>query len=287
MLARKVQDYKLLVKLRLTLTVVFSSVMAYLIAATAPGVNWLGVGVLAAGGFLVTGAANALNQVLEKDYDCLMKRTADRPIAAGRMTVSEGVMAAGFMSLTGITLLALFNPWAAFFGTLAMVSYAFLYTPMKRVSPAAVLIGAVPGALPTLIGCVAAEGEVTLLGLSLFALQFFWQFPHFWSIGWLGFDDYHRAGYRIMPTQAGKPDRSIGLQAFAYALFLLPVGWLPYMLGVSGWFSASAVLVLGIAYAFFSWNFYRKSDRKSALGLMFFSFVYIPLSLILFYIDKV
>ena len=283
---QKVQDYKMLVKFRLTMTVVFSSVMAFLIALSGP-VNWLAIFILAAGGFLVTGAANALNQVLEKDFDKLMKRTADRPLAAGRMSISEAVMAAGFMSLFGITLLALFNPWAAFFGTLALVTYAFLYTPMKRLSPSAVAVGAVPGALPTLIGCVAAQGELTFLGLSLFALQFLWQFPHFWSIGWLGFEDYANAGYKLMPTnQKGERDSRIGLQAFLYALFLVPVSIIPYMLGVSGWVSAVVVVILSLGYAYFGWSFYRVGSRKSALQLMFFSFAYIPVSLVALFADK-
>lgn len=283
---QKVQDYKMLVKFRLALTVVFSSLMAFLIAATGP-VDWLALSVLAAGGFLVTGAANALNQVLERDFDKLMKRTAGRPLAAGRMSVSEAVMAAGFMSLFGITFLALFNPWAAFFGMLALVMYAFLYTPMKRLSPSAVAIGAVPGALPALIGCVAAQGELTFLGLSLFALQFLWQFPHFWSIGWLGFDDYANAGYKLMPTgPGGERDHRIGLQAFLYAIFLVPVGAIPFLLGVSGWASAVVVGVLSLAYAWFCWNFYKAGSQKSALQLMFFSFAYIPLSLLALFADK-
>jgi len=285
LLGQKVTDYHQLVKFRLTLTVVFSSVLAFLIAS-GTGVNWLAITVLATGGFLVTGAANALNQVLEKDYDCLMERTANRPLAAGRMTISEAVMAAGLMSLAGISLLALFNPWAAFFGTLALVSYAFLYTPMKRISPVAVLIGAVPGALPTLIGCVAAQGELTMLALVLFGIQFFWQFPHFWSIGWLGYDDYQKAGYQLLPSLEGRPHPSIGLQSFIYALFLLPVGAAPFLIGISGVYSAVFVAIMTLGYAALGWNFYRRSDRKSALLLMFYSFVYLPLTLVALYIDK-
>ncbi len=279
---QKVQDYKMLVKFRLSMTVVFSSVMAYLIAAQGP-VNWLALLILASGGFLVTGAANALNQVLEKDYDRLMKRTENRPLAAGRMKISEAVMAAGMMSLFGITLLALFNPWTAFFGTFALMTYAFLYTPMKRLTPAAVTVGAIPGALPTLIGCVAAQGELTWLGLSLFTLQFFWQFPHFWSIGWLGYEDYSKAGYKIM----GDGSRNMGRQAFGFALLLLPVSIAPYLLGVSGMVSLVLVVALTLGYAYFSWNFYQAGNRKSALQLMFFSFIYIPVALIAFAIDKI
>lgn len=286
LIGQKVRDYKMLVKLRLNLTVVFSSVMAFLIAGNG-SINWTAVFILALGGFLVTGAANTLNQVLEKDYDKLMKRTADRPLAAGRMTISEAVMAAGFMSMFGIIFLALFNPWTAFLGMLAMVSYAFVYTPMKRISTQAVLLGAIPGALPMLIGCVAAEGELTLLGLALFSLQFFWQFPHFWAIGWLGFDDYNKAGYKLLPTKNGERDPNVGLQSMYYALFLLPVCVLPYILGVTGIISAVALVLAGLVFAYFGWNLYQKRDRKAALQLMFASLIYNPLTLILLFIDKI
>lgn len=276
----------MLVKFRLTVTVVFSSVVAFLIASQAS--DLLAVGILAAGGFLVTGAANTLNQVLEKDFDRLMKRTADRPLAAGRMAVSEAVLSAGMMSLAGITLLAMFNPWTAFFGTFSLVLYAFVYTPMKRISPSAVFIGAIPGALPTLIGVVAAQGGLTPLALSLFALQFLWQFPHFWSIGWLGFEDYRKAGYSLVPASAeGKPDAVIGKQALYYSLMLLPVSMLPYYLGTTGVVSLGVVILLSLCYVAFSWNFSRKADRRSALQLMFFSFLYIPVSLIAFWADKI
>ncbi len=275
-----------LVKLRLTLSVVLSSLLAYLIAGPAE-FSWLALGILGTGGFLVTGASNALNQVLERDYDRLMRRTADRPLASGRMKTSEAVLAAGLMSMVGITLLALFNPWAAFFGMLALISYAFVYTPLKRVSPVAVVVGAVPGALPSLIGAVAAEGELTLLGLTLFAIQFFWQFPHFWSIGWLGFADYQKAGYRLMPSLGESADPQVGRQAFLYTLFLLPLVLAPWGLGVVGMVSAGLALALTVGYGWFAWKFQRALDRRSALQLMFYSFFYLPLVLLVFLVDKV
>lgn len=284
-LGQKFKDYSLLVKMRLSLTVVFSSIMAFLIAADT--ISLTAVVILAAGGFLVTGAANTLNQVLEKDYDRLMKRTADRPIAAGRMSVSEGVLAAGMMSLFGITFLAMFNPWTAFFGTFSLVLYAFVYTPMKRISPAAVLIGAIPGALPTLIGCVAAQGGLTTLALALFALQFLWQFPHFWSIAWLGYEDYAKAGYQIVPVRDGERDRNIGVQALVYSALLIPVSLAPYLLGVSGLVSAVIVLLLSVLYMAFSYRFYKNWNRKSALQLMFYSFFFIPVALLAFFADKI
>ena len=286
-LTQKITDYKLLVKFRLNMTVVFSAVMAFLIAST-ESINWVAVAVLAVAGFLVTGASNALNQVLEKDYDRLMSRTANRPLAAGRMTTSEGVMIAGFMSLVGVTLLALFNPLASLLGMISMILYAFVYTPMKRVSPVAVWIGAVPGALPTLIGCVALEGRLSALALALFGLQFLWQFPHFWAIGWLGFDDYNKAGFRLLPTTAeGKRDPQVGLHAMIFALALVPVGWLPFVLGWCGMTSAVILSVLALGFAWFGWNLYQKQNREAALRLMFYSLLYLPIALFILLADKI
>ncbi len=282
---QKVADYKLLVKFRLTLTVVFSALMAFFIASK-DGVSWMAVLILALGGFLVTGAANALNQVLEKDYDKLMKRTAERPLAAGRMTVSEAVLAAGLMAMAGIMLLALFNVWAAFFGMLSLVAYSFLYTPLKRYSTMAIPVGAVPGALPMLIGCVAAEGDLTTLAFALFAFQFAWQFPHFWSIGWLGYEDYKKAGYKMLPERGDERDPNTGLYAAFYALLLIPLGFTLPMLGATGMGSAYFVAGLSLVYAALGWNLYRKKDRKAALQLMFGSLIYLPLVLVVFYLDK-
>jgi protoheme IX farnesyltransferase len=284
----KLRDYTQLIKVRLTLTVVLSSVLAFMIA-TPGSIDWMAVLILFLGGFLVTSAANTLNQVLEKDYDRLMSRTADRPVAAGRMKTAEAVMAAGLMTLVGIIFLAMFNPWTAFFGMVALVSYAFIYTPLKRIAPIAIFVGAIPGALPALIGCTAAEGRLSLLGLTLFSIQFFWQFPHFWSIGYLGFGDYQKAGFRFIPAGEKEdiPDRNIGLQAFFYALLLSVFSIGPWLLGVTGWISAVIAVVVGLFFVYFAWNFYRQFERKGALKLMFFSFLYIPLTFIAFYLDKI
>ena len=212
-----------------------------------------------------------------------MKRTQNRPVATGRMSMSEAVMAAGFMGLIGTTLLATFNPWTALFGMLALLSYAFLYTPMKRISTAAIAIGAFPGALPVLIGCVAFQGELTTLALGLFALQFLWQFPHFAAIGWLGFEDYQKAGYQFV---SGK-DKSVGFQSMIYALLLIPIGLIPFFANMTGIVSAILVTILAISYAWFGWNLYQKNTRKAALQLMFSSFIYLPLTLVILFLDKI
>lgn len=283
----KLHDYKELVKLRLSMTVVFSSVMAFLVSDTATPHQWTSLGALALGGFLVTGAANALNEVLEKDFDKLMTRTANRPLASGRMKVSEAVLAAGLMSMTGIILLALINPWTAFFGTLSLVIYAFLYTPLKRFSTVAVAVGAVSGAFPTLIGSVAASGTITMLGMLLFLVQFLWQFPHFWSIGYLGFQDYSKAGYKLLPEVNGEFDRRAAFQACLYAGMLVVATLIPGFLGYLAWWAVGVASVLSLAMVWFSMGFYKHFDRKAALRLMFASFIYIPAVLVVFYLGRI
>lgn len=283
---QKIADYNDLFKIRLNLLVVFSAAMAYLIAVSG-NVNWGVFTALCIGGCLVTGAANTLNQVLERDTDKLMTRTANRPLPAQRMKISEAVMIAGFSSLVGIIFLAMINPWTAFLGTLSLILYAFLYTPMKRISPIAVFIGAIPGALPTMIGCVAAQGGLTTLAIVLFGIQFMWQFPHFWAIAWVGHEDYTNAGFRLLPSKNGERDSNVGLQSFFFALMLIAVSLMPYFMGVTGIISAVIVAVIGIIYAGFAWNLYKKCTKEAALKLMFSSFVYLPIALIALVFDKI
>ena len=286
-ITQKVRDYGVLMKFKLSLTVVFSAVMAFLIAIDTTFV-WFDLLVLFLGGLLTTGAANALNQVLEKDYDKLMKRTENRPIAAGRMTVSEGVLVAGLSSLVGVSLLAFFNPLTAFLGMVSLILYSFIYTPMKRVSNFAVTIGAIPGALPIVIGCTAAEGgRLTALALALFGLQFIWQFMHFFAIAWLGDEDYKNAGFYLLPTNDGAKDERVGKQSIIYSLFLLPISWLPYFLGATGLISAVILTILALAFVYYGWNLYKKCSREAARAQMFFSLAYLPLALCALYFDKI
>ncbi|MEM8583594.1 MAG: heme o synthase [Bacteroidota bacterium] len=281
-------DVGQLVKLRLSVTVVLSSVLAYLIAlGPNASLSWWALFVLTAGGLLTTGAANALNEVLEKDYDKMMARTSSRPLATGQWSVSDGVMAAGFMFLIGVTLLALFNPWTAFLGTFSLVSYAFVYTPMKRVGPAAVFIGAVPGALPALIGCTAAQGDITWLGFTLFVIQFFWQLPHFYAIGFLGYEDYKRAGFKLVMENNGQVDGNrLGREAFWAATSLIPLAFVPYLLQYSSLPAAIGVAVIGLLFSTVAYDFWRKPERQTALRTMFASFLYIPLAFSTFWIDQ-
>lgn len=282
----KSMDYGVLVKFKLNITVVISAVFAYFIALKGE-TNWFSVCILFFGGFFVTGAANALNQILERDFDKLMERTKNRPLITGRVTAPEAILVAGIMSLIGIGLLSMFNPLTAVLGMISLVLYSFVYTPLKRVSPVAVMVGAIPGALPTMIGAVAEQGHMTHLALTLFALQFFWQFPHFWAIAWLGDEDYKKAGFNLLPSSSGQLDSSIGMQAFGYALFLIPIGILPYTFHATGLISAVAITLFTVVYAYYSWMLYKKCDRIAARNLMFCSFFYLPLSLIAMMLDKV
>ena len=273
-----IEDYKQLVKFRLNLFVVFSAVASFLIVS-GWSVSWEATLLLSLGGFLITGAANALNEVLEKDYDKMMQRTADRPLAAGRMSVSEAVMAAGIMFVLGIFILTLFNPLSAVLGSFAVISYAFIYTPMKRFSTAAVAVGALPGALPVLIGAVAYQGEITLLAFTIFAIQFIWQFPHFWAIGWLGFNDYNKAGFKLVQSINGEPDPKLGAHAAVYTLMLIPFLGYATFLSVLTIPSLILLVIITLVYSWFGYRLFKNPGTKSARDLMFSSFFYLPFSL--------
>ena len=267
------------------MTVVFTSLMAFILASPAT-IDWIGLMVLTMGGMLVTGAANALNQVLEKDYDRMMQRTQNRPLAMGRMTTSDAVLIAGLMPLIGTSLLAYFNVWASFFGMLALVSYAFVYTPLKRVSSIAIPVGALPGALPILIGAVAVQGEITAFALALFTIQFFWQFPHFWAIGFLGFNDYKKAGFKFLLDANGERDKKTGLNSFLYAMLLVIIPIFLWWNGDASLWSVLAISITGIFYAKYGWNLYKENSDKAARKLMFFSFAYMPIVLLVLTIEK-
>ncbi len=279
----KIDDYKQLVKFRLSLTVVISSVLAYLISA-----SWNSslkeIMFLTLGGFFVTGASNALNEVLEKDFDKMMKRTENRPLPTGRMSVSEAVIAAGWMSVLGIVLLATLNPLAGLLGAISLVWYSFLYTPIKRISPFSVMLGAVPGALPVLIGCVAFDGRITALAILLFGIQFFWQFPHFWAIADLGRADYKKAGFKVISDKADA--KTLGLQSLLYATVLLPIIFGLFAMNYIGLFNVIFLTVLTLAYMWFCNSFKKKQTRKAALQVMFSSFIYLPLFLLAMVIEQ-
>lgn len=285
-LTQSVTDFGLLVKFKLTLLVLFSAVMSYAIVCGGK-VNWTTLTLLAFGGFMVTGAANALNQVLEREYDRLMPRTANRPVATGRLSVSKAVLWAGLMAMTGITVLSLFNPLSGFFGTLSLISYAFVYTPMKRSTPLSVVVGAVPGALPLIIGCVVHEGFISQTAFMLFTLQFLWQFPHFWAVAWLADEDYKKAGFYLLPSKNGEKDATTGLLSFVFCLLMVGNAAMGYSLGLVGALATVVLILLNAYWAWCCWKLYKDCSREAARKQMFLSFLHLPVSLIVLLIDKI
>lgn len=281
----KLKDYAQLVKFRLTMLVIFSSVIGFLMAANGNW-EWSSMLLLILAGFLTTASSNALNQVIEKDYDRLMKRTANRPLPTERMTNAEALLAAGIFGVAGITIFWIyFNQLAALFSAIALLSYAFIYTPLKRFSPIAVFVGAIPGALPPLIGWVSATGLLSPVAFALFGIQFMWQFPHFWAIAWVGHDDYLRAGYKLLPSKEGRSKFS-AVQIMMYILVLIPVSLVPAWMEVSGIASAIIVLVCGIVFLVQSVTLIRQCSIEAARKLMFGSFFYLPIVQLAIYFDR-
>lgn len=277
-LSSKLSDYTQLVKFRLSFTVVISSVLAFAIASKGQFL-YSDLCILFLGGFLITGASNALNQVFEKDFDRLMTRTMNRPLAQNRMSVPEATLAAGLMAAIGISLLGYyFNTISAVLGAVSLILYAFVYTPLKRISPIAVFMGAIPGAMPPLIGWVAATGAFSFEAYIITSIQFLWQFPHFWAIGWLAHDDYIKAGYKLLP--AGGRSQYTALQCMVYTIFLIPVSLLVVKIGLVHWSMGFVILAAGLAYTFMAWRLYKDCSMKSAKNLMFISIVYLPVVLL-------
>ncbi|TBR18384.1 MAG: protoheme IX farnesyltransferase [Chitinophagaceae bacterium] len=286
----KLKDYLKLVKPSLSIMVVFSSVVSFLLTPSL-NVNYespLQMAILLAiGGLLVTGSANAINQIVEKETDKMMKRTATRPIASGRMSELEGWIFAIITGIVGVLMLGYFFNWlAAGLAAFSLFLYAFIYTPLKKVNSIAVLVGAFPGALPCLIGWSAGEDKLSTGGWVLFALQFFWQFPHFWAIAWMAHQDYSKAGFKLLPSQKG-PTKFTALQTIIYALLLIPVGVLPYFIEMSG--LISLIIVTGANF-FMLWQcirLYRDMEIISARRVMFSSYIYLPIVLLALLGDKV
>lgn len=286
---RKVKDYAQLMKFTLSFTVVFSAVIAYLLAPNIVDYHLGSILLLFLGGMLVTGSANAINQVAEKDTDAVMKRTASRPVAGGRMSVAEANAFAFFTGLAGSLILGLFFSWyAAALAILSLFIYGFVYTPLKKINSIAVLVGAIPGALPCLIGWAAAYEEQNFSwtgGWILFAMQFLWQFPHFWAIAWVAHGDYSKAGFKLLPSQQG-PTKFTAIQTIIYSLLMLPVGVLPYLTGMSGWVSMWIVLLANIFMVVQCVRLYRSMDIKAARRVMFSSYIYLPTVLLALLADK-
>ncbi|WP_036151919.1 heme o synthase [Maribacter forsetii] len=279
-------DFKEITKARLAVSVVFSSIAGYFLGAYE--IQWVQVLLLAFGGYCMVGASNAYNQVIEKDLDVLMKRTKNRPIPAGRMTVNTAMSLAIVLTILGVLSLYLLNPKTAMFGAISIFLYTSVYTPLKTITPLAVFVGAIPGAIPFMLGWVAATDDFGIEPGTLFMIQFFWQFPHFWALGWMLDDDYRSGGFKMLPT--GKKDAATVLQIIMYTIWMMAVSIIP-VFGITGRLqlsvvSAVIIFLMGAVMLGFAFQLYRKRDNVSARKLMLASVSYITLMQIVYVIDK-
>ncbi|NCG29273.1 MAG: protoheme IX farnesyltransferase [Bacteroidetes bacterium] len=280
----KVLDYAQLTKMRLAWLVVLSALTGYFFALDMAYINWVQIFILILGGFMVTGSSNAFNQIIEKDLDTLMNRTSDRPLPDGRMEVNEAFWVASILGVVGVALLWIgLNPLSGILGLLALFLYVAIYTPLKRVGPIAVFVGAFPGAIPPMLGYVAATNEFGLIPGLLFATQFIWQFPHFWAIAWKADSDYTKAGFRLLPSSSGK-SKMTAFYILIYALFLIPISLFPIMFTTMSTFVLIATTMMGAGFAFYAIRLYQQGTDKAALNLMLASFVYLPVVQLLYLI---
>lgn len=285
-ISQKVKAFVELVKMRLSLLVAFSSAFGYALAMGGR-VDWMQLGALFVGGWLVSGASCTVNQVLEQDYDKLMKRTQNRPLPTNRLNNSESLWFALVLAIAGVGLLWIStNMLTVGLSVLSMILYSFVYTPLKRVGPIAVFVGAFPGALPPLLGWTAATGAISHEALIIFGIQFIWQFPHFWAIAWVADEDYKKAGFKLLPVQ-GEKDMKTAFQIMTYTLFLIPLGLLPTYFGITGINSAVIATVCGVLFLASTIKLMKDQSRKSALRIMFGSFLYLPIVQIAYLLDMV
>ena len=281
-----ITDFKEITKMRLALSVVFSSLAGYLLGAD--DIDFKTLVLLAFGGYFMVGASNAFNQIIEKDLDALMDRTKNRPVPAGRMSVTRAFIIASIFTLLGIIILYIINPQTAMFGAISIFLYTCVYTPLKTKTPLSVFVGAIPGAIPFMLGWVAATDDFGIEPGTLFAIQFFWQFPHFWAIGWFLYEDYKKGGFFMLPT--GKQDKATAVQTIMYTVWTLLVSLIPAF-GITGRLyltSVSAIIIglLGLGMLYYAIQLYKKMTTRAAKQLMLASVSYITLLQIVYVLDK-
>ena len=285
---QKIKDYKELIKLTLSFTVVFTCVICFLLVPN-NGYNLKMILVLFVAGLLITGSANAINQAVEKDSDAQMKRTASRPVAAGRMSVTEAYLFAIIAGIIGCLMMwFFFNLTSALLSAFSLFVYAFIYTPLKKVNSVSVLVGAFPGAFPCLIGWVAGFYDQPISwtgGLALFAIQFIWQFPHFWAIAWVAHQDYTKVGFKLLPSKEG-PTRFTAVQAIMYSVLMIPIGILPQYFGMTGLTSMWILIFANLFMVMQCVRLYFSMGVKSARRVMFSSYIYLPIVYLALLWDK-
>jgi heme o synthase len=281
----KAKAYWELLKFRLSFLVAFSCAFGYVLAAKS--IDWSVLPMLFLGGFLLSGASVIVNQIIEKDLDKVMTRTMSRPLPTHRLTVQEAITFCVICFVTGTAILLSYtNNLTTSLSVLSMVLYSFVYTPLKRVGPIAVFVGAIPGALPPLLGWTASAGAITHEALIIFGIQFIWQFPHFWAIAWVADEDYKKAGFKLLPS-GGQKDLNTALQIMIYTMCLIPLGLLPATFGITGINSAIVATVCGVLFFAQTLSLMKTGDRKSALKIMFGSFLYLPIVQIAYLLDKI
>jgi|ERR1035437_2119888 protoheme IX farnesyltransferase len=282
----KVKDYIQLIKFRLSFLVVFSASATFLLGSSGV-IDWRKLVMLVLGGFMVTGSSNAFNQIIEKDLDKLMSRTQKRPLPDNRMEVNEAFVFSLVMGIIGVFLLGYFvNITCGILGLLALLLYTLLYTPLKKHTPFAVFVGAFPGAIPPMLGWVAATGKLDVIAFALFFIQFIWQFPHFWAIAWVLDDDYKKAGFKMLPSLGGR-DKSSAFQALVYTICLIPISLLPFFFHITGIISSIVIIIAGVFFMMKAIKLYKSLSVKDARELMFSSFIYLPVIQIAMFLDKV
>lgn len=279
----RIKAYLVFTKFRLSALVVISALSGYLFVG---GKDPLTLVYLLVGGLLVTAASNGSNQIWERELDKLMKRTAKRPIPQGIMSVREAIVVVAVCLVTGTVLLYLINLYSALLGLVAYISYVFLYTPLKRVSPWAVFVGAFPGAIPPMLGAIAETNEFGLIPGVLFFVQFTWQFPHFWAIAWVAYDDYKDGGFSLLPSRAGKGKES-AFQILVYSLALIPFSLLPWLMDWTGTVSLIIASALGFGFFLYAYRLYHSCADIDAKKLMFASFIYLPIIQFVYVFDRI
>ena len=272
-------------KFRLSLLVALSSVFGFFISSS--NVDIYEVFILLVGGYLISSSSVINNQILEKDLDKMMNRTNKRPIPTGRISVYKSVIMSIFSMIIGLFLISFYlNIYAALLSFISLILYSFVYTPMKKFGPIAVFIGAIPGALPPLIGCVASTGQITLEAIIIFSIQFIWQFPHFWAIAWMYDDDYKKVGFKLLPNN-GEKNLKTAVNIMIYTLFLIPLGLLPTIFGITGIISGTVAVFLAIIFLAQTFKLINDYSRESAVKVMFSSFIYLPIVQISYVLDKI
>ena len=278
----KFKTYLVFTKFRLSFLVILSALSGYLFAG---GTDLTEITYLMLGGTLVTGASNGANQIWERNLDKIMQRTNRRPLPTGKMSLQEAYLIVILFLVVGASLLWLINTKSALLGLLAFISYVFVYPPLKQITPWAVFVGAFPGAIPPFLGAIAATNSFGFVPGVLFFVQFTWQFPHFWAIAWVLYDDYKKAGFSLLPAKDGKSKAS-GFQIMAYSLALIPFSLMPWILGWTGVVTLISASLLGIWFFYLSYKLYHSCETADARKLMFASFVYLPIIQFIYVFDR-